>query len=204
MGQSDWELTTADVEFALMHSVPSKAPGHDMWSPWHWQHLPPTLRNEAVRLTQRWPREATHSHPLWTTLYVLIPKPGGGLRPIGLTMGLVRAYSKAAAHAMRHLDRSLDTHLQIGHRGAPCDRAALTCLLRAEAALAQQLEFVSVLLDVSKAYERVRHSELLRTGREKGLPETFLCGLLGVYSTCKCLTFEGQAADPEFFAGISM
>eukprot|EP00971_Amphidinium_carterae_P182859 3628799-Amphidinium_carterae.1 len=105
---------------------------------------------------------------------------------------------------MRTLDRSLDTHLQIGHRGAPCDRAALTCLVRAEAALAQRLEFVSVLLDISKAYERIRHSVLRQTGRAKGLPEGFLRGLLAVYSTCKCVTFEGQAAAPESFPGISM
>ena len=124
-------------------------------------------------------------------LIVLLPKPDGGLRPIGLFPTIVRLWMRArtvharaweAAHAMPQL---------FGGAGMGAQRAAWTVAFRAEAAALSAQEHAVALLDLVKAFERVPHHLLAVAAARKGYPLVLLRLSLAAYRMQRVIGIEG-------------
>jgi len=124
-------------------------------------------------------------------LIVLLPKPDGGLRPIGLFPTIVRLWMRArtvqaraweAAHAMPQL---------FGGAGMGAQRAAWTVAFRAEAAALTAQEHAVALLDLVKAFERVPHHLLAVAAARKGYPLVLLRLSLAAYRMQRVIGIEG-------------
>ena len=124
-------------------------------------------------------------------LIVLLPKPDGGLRPIGLFPTIVRLWMRArtvharaweAAHAMPQL---------FGGAGMGAQRAAWTMAFRAEAAALSAQEHAVALLDLVKAFERVPHHLLAAAAARKGYPLVLLRLSLAAYRMQRAIGIEG-------------
>ena len=61
----------------------------------------------------------------WLTMVVFKPKPDqSGLRPIGLTVSILRVWSRLRSRVARDWERNNDDKFFWGGAGKPCDRAA--------------------------------------------------------------------------------
>jgi hypothetical protein len=124
-------------------------------------------------------------------LIVLLPKPDGGLRPIGLFPTIIRLWMRArtvharaweAAHALPQL---------FGGAGMGAQRAAWTVAFRAEAAALSAQEHAVALLDLVKAFERVPHHLLAVAAARKGYPLVLLRLSLAAYRMQRVIGIEG-------------
>eukprot|EP00972_Heterocapsa_arctica_P054878 8090976-Heterocapsa_arctica.AAC.1 len=90
-----WEPITAEqVEVAIAQSPKKTAPGADLWIPSAWNCLP--RRAKAVLVMMFNSMELTLQVPVQVLLNIIVVmgKPTGGERPICLTPGFYRLYSK--------------------------------------------------------------------------------------------------------------
>ena len=116
----------------------------------------------AAELLGAWPVIA----PI--VLIVLLPKPDGGRRPIGLFPAIIRIWARArrlaaarweAQHARGHL---------YGGAGMGAQKAAWQSAFRAETAALTRTQYAQTLLDLVKAFEKVPHDVLVRSAVKHG------------------------------------
>ncbi|CAK0836913.1 unnamed protein product, partial [Prorocentrum cordatum] len=88
-------------------------------------------------------------------LIVLLPKPDGGLRPIGLFPTLIRIWMRARATAARAWEAARAPPSVFGCAGRGAQRAAWVAAFAAEASAASARHRVASLLDLATAFERV-------------------------------------------------
>ena len=109
----------------------------------------------ATELLGAWPKR------LWLVLIVLLPKPDGGRRPIGLFPSLLRIWSRARASVVRAWEVERDRPYLYGGAGKGAQRAAWQAAFRAENASLSKQTYAEALLDLVKAFERVPHDLLV-------------------------------------------
>ena len=100
----------------------------------------------------------------------LIPKGGGGLRPIGLLPTLVRLWARIRAGEAQQWEAENERSYFYGGRGKGAMVAAWKFAARAEAVRLQGAEYATVLLDQDKAFDRVPHHHVVQAAREWGYP----------------------------------
>ena len=131
-----------------------------------------------------WPQRLSHVY------YFLIPKLGGGLRPIGLLPSLVRIWERMrrpiVSAWMQRQARSYDWAAV----GKTAEDAAWQQLARAEGVDCTQDEpnataVTTVLLDMVKCLEKVRLIHVWRWGKYWGVPAGLLKLLLQVFLSRK-------------------
>ena len=105
---------------------------------------------------------------IWFVLIVLLPKPDGGLRPIGLFPTVVRIWMRARSRIAQAWEAAHASPLLFGGKGMGAQRAAWVAAFQAEAAACDQLSHVAALLDLVKAFERIPHAHLVRAARKHG------------------------------------
>ena len=108
----------------------------------------------------------------------LIPKGGGGLRPIGLLPTLVRLWARIRAGEVQQWEAENERSYFYGGRGKG---AAWKFAARAEAVRLQGAEYAAVLLDQDKAFDRVPHHHVVQAAREWGYPIAVLRLSLAAY-----------------------
>ena len=101
-------------------------------------------------------------------LIVLLPKPDGGLRPIGLFASVIRLWSRARADIGRAWQAANSIPALFGGAGMGAQRAAWTIAARSEAAAAGALDTALGLLDLVKAFETIPHHLLAVAAARKG------------------------------------
>ncbi len=116
-------------------------------------------------------------------LVILLPKPEGGTRPIGLFPTVVRVWARWARkkYAVPWEEKNRRSYW-FGERGKSCDMCTWRQALSAEYATATDQHAVSALLDLHKAYEHVRHQYLQAQAVQYGFNWKLLRFLLALYS----------------------
>ena len=102
-----------------------------------------------VERVGRWPRNVGH------VLVVLLAKPAGGFRPIGLFPSIVRVWMRIRLADAVVWQSAYDRPWLYAGAGKGAEVAAWRQAARAEQAAARGWDYAAVLLDLVKAFERV-------------------------------------------------
>ena len=114
-------------------------------------------------------------------IIVMLGKPDGGTRPIGLLLGPLRVWGRARRCIAVAWERAWRRPHFVACAGCSAEDTAWRVALRAESARAQGLQSAAFLGDLKKAYERVGHKKLLEECRAVGFSLRLLRLLLAVY-----------------------
>ncbi len=164
------------------------------WDNWHPRSL---LRLSDERLDQFldllmeaeargcWPPE------LGFVSVVLLPKPEGGFRPIGLFPWAVRIWMRVRRGAVDNWEADNERAYFHAGRGKGAHVAAWKQATRAEHAAALKVSFAQLLLDLQKAFELVDHNELAREAMEVGYPLHLLRLAVAAYRLPRAMVIDG-------------
>ncbi len=110
----------------------------------------------AIERHGRWPAAVA-----WAII-VLLAKPDGGFRPIGLLPWIVRLWTRARRQVAIDWERAHHRPYFFAGQARGADVAAWRQAARAEAAAATTASYAQSLLDVVKAFEAIPHDWLVR------------------------------------------
>ena len=113
-----------------------------------------------------WPRK------LFTVLVVLLPKPDGGLRPIGLFPSLIRVWMRARRPLAEAWEAANASPRRFGGRGMGAQRAAWGAAFHAETV--GNACNAMALLDLVKCFERIPHHHLVTAAVRRHYPLALL------------------------------
>ena len=124
-------------------------------------------------------------------LIVLLPKPDGGLRPIGLFPTIIRVWMRMRSSVARAWESANALPQLYGGAGMGAQRAAWVAAFQAEKAQADGLEHVAALLDLVKAFERVPHDRLVEFATRRGYSLIVLRLSLATYRLRRAIGIGG-------------
>ena len=112
--------------------------------------------------------EIIGSWPMFIRLIyiVLLPKPDGGRRPIGLFISIMRIWMRARSSVARQWEAMNARPCLYGGTGMGAQRAAWNVAFRAEHAALSDRDYAQSLLDLVKAFEKVPHWALIASARK--------------------------------------
>ena len=183
-------LTAADILRAAKSFPAGTGVGADAISPRALARLPPTLLQELASLLMLAEDTGDWSTAISLVLIVLLPKEGGGYRPIGLFPTLIRVWMRARAAVARDWEELTASPGQYGAKGMGAQRAAWTAAFSAETAMSSGNDHAAVLLDLVKAFEMINHSDLVRAAKEHGFSLKVLRLSLAAYRLARSVGIE--------------
>ncbi len=132
-----------------------------------------------------WPEE------IGTVSIVLLPKPDGGWRPIGLFPAVVRVWMRLRRDAAQQWEKDHSRDYFYAGQGRGAQVAAWQHAQRAEMASTAGATFVQLLLDMQKCFEVVPHHILAREAHAVGYPLPLLRLALAAYRLPRALAVGG-------------
>ena len=155
--------------------------GWDRFHPKALRRVPIALVEELGSILMAAERRGGWGGMAGVVITALIPKSGGGLRPIGLLPTVVRLWARIRAGEVQLWEARNERGYLYGGRGKGAMAAAWKFAARAEAARLQGAVYAAVLLDQDKAFDRVPHHHVVRAAREWGYPIPILRLSLAAY-----------------------
>ena len=183
-------LTGADIKLAASSFPSATGVGADAISPRAIARLPDQLLDELASLFMMAEDTGDWSAAISLVLIVLLPKDGGGFRPIGLFPTLIRVWMRARSTVARDYEELTASPELYGAKGMGAQRAAWTTTFSAEAAAADGQAYSAVLLDLVKAFELVDHRELALAAKRHGFSLKVLRLSLAAYRIARTLGIE--------------
>ena len=144
---------------------------------------------EAIEETGVWPQQVS------TISIALIPKSGGGRRPIGILPGLVRLWERARRPIIQKWRMRVQRSYNWAAKGKSPQDAVWLQALKAEAAAARGLASAAGHLDLVKASEMVQLELVWHRGLEPGFPVTILRATLETFSFARRLMLDGAVSE---------
>ena len=127
---------------------------------------------------------------------VLLEKPAGGFRPIGLFSALYRVWMKARGDLCMQWEISHDLPcFAMGRQRSPVDCVRRQAS-RAEASVAKQRAAAALLWDLGKFYESMRHGRLVSQAVRLDFPLRILRLNLQGYTHPRYVSMAGMVNDP--------
>ena len=127
-------LTAADIVLAAKSFPSATGVGARAIAPRAIARLPTPLLDELASLLMLAENTGNWSEAIALVLIVLLPKEGGGHRPIGLFPTLIRVWMRARAALARDWDKLTASPDLFGSKGMGAQRAAWTSAFAAETA----------------------------------------------------------------------
>ena len=147
---------------ALFTFPAGTGPGWDGIHPRALLRLPDDVLQQWLALFLKCEREGRWPVGVGVVVVVLLPKPDGGLRPIGLIPNAPRIWMRMRRPEAKRWETKCDrSHLYAGS-GRCSTVAAWKQAARGELAAATGKNYAQVLLDLVKAFERIPYRILLR------------------------------------------
>jgi len=128
-------------------------------------------------------------------LVVLIPKPAGGDRPIGLFAAFFRVWTKwMHFRYVKPWSAGLPRKYWFGEKDRACETCVWIQAATAEyAAYKDGLSYACGLLDLEKAYENIKHRNLVREARRHRFPMRLIRLAIMLYRMPRMVVIEGIA-----------
>ena len=132
--------------------------------------LPSRMLDELAALLNQCEDQGGWPERWQLVLIVLLPKPDGGKRPIGLFPSVFRLWMRARAASLRSWEQRNERPGLFGGSGMSAAKAAWTSAWEAEAASTKSGLYGQTLLDLVKAFESVPHEQLWRAADKHNYP----------------------------------
>ena len=139
----------------------------------------------AIELHGEWPAL------IRLIMVVLLPKPDGGRRPIGLLPTVVRLWMRIRAPTTRKWRATLKKDYLFGGEGKGAQRASWMQAAKAEAAGQAGKQYGVILADLMKAFEKVPHHLVARAAERRGYPLWVLRLSLDTYRMGRTVVIDG-------------
>ena len=188
-------LTAADILLAAKSFPAATGVGADAISPRALARLPQPLLEELASLLMLAEDTGDWSTAISLVLIVLLPKEGGGFRPIGLFPTLIRVWMRARASVARDWEELTASPDLYGSKGMGAQRAAWTAAFSAETATQNGKDHAAVLLDLVKAFEMVNHGELVSAAKKHGFSLKVLRLSLAAYRLARTIGIDEVYSD---------
>eukprot|EP00971_Amphidinium_carterae_P224390 4451559-Amphidinium_carterae.1 len=162
-------ITAEQVLRAVQAVGATKATGLDNW---HARHLLQMGENMVCRFPDMLNLFERGMHPPKDVVnsITLIPKPDGGLRPIGLRPLFFRVWGRVRSDYCKRFMANVRFESVTGVAWKTCTRAAYESQYRIEASAMRGDRVLALMLDISKFFERIKHDAMLSLARETGFP----------------------------------
>ena len=134
----------------------------------------------------KWPKE------LDLVMIVLLPKPDGGSRPIGLFPTLIRVWMRARSKQARKWEADNDNEALYGGAGMGAQKAAWITAFNAESACLGGQQHAQALFDLVKAFEKIPHDLIIKAAKKKGYPLAALRLSLAAYRLTRTIGSDGN------------
>lgn len=131
-------------------------------------------------------------------IVVLLPKPDGGFRPIGLLPFLPRVWMRCRRDVAKDWEARCNREFLYAGTGKGSTIAAWKQSARAEYAKASGCNYAQVLLDLVKAFERIPYRVLVREARNLGYPLTLLRLAIATYKLGRTIRVGTAFSDLAF------
>ncbi|CAK0867119.1 unnamed protein product, partial [Prorocentrum cordatum] len=181
-----WSLGQAIASFPV-----GTGPGADHLAPRALQRLPGAARLRLCHILLAAERLGRWTAACNLVLIVLLPKPDGGLRPIGLFPTLIRIWMRARATVARAWEAAHALPSVFGSAGRGAQRAAWAATFAAEASAASARHHVASLLDLVKAFERIPRHLVAAAAVRLGFDLVVLRLSLASYRLARAIGVEG-------------
>ena len=169
--------------------------GWDRLHPKALRRLPEGMLTELGKIFKEAEKKGVWGKHIGVVITALIPKGGGGWRPIGLLPTLIRLWARVRAGIVQRWEAENDREYLYGGRGKGAMVAAWKCAARAEAVRLQKGEYAAVLLDLEKAFDRVPHHQVVTAARQWGYPLGILRLSLASYRLRRVVGVGGVFSD---------
>ena len=144
--------------------------GWDALHPRAMLRLPDELLRRWIDLFEECEAAGSWPEQIGVVIVVLIPKPEGGFRPIGLLPNPPRIWMRLRREQAKQWEVKCDRPFLYAGSGRGSTVAAWKQSLRAELAAATHARYAQLLLDLVKAFERIPYRVLLREANRLRYP----------------------------------
>ena len=165
--------------------------GWDRVHPKALRRLPPALLKGLCGILMEAERTGDWAEAVGVVITALIPKAGGGWRPVGLLPAVVRLWAKIRGHLAEEWEARQERSYLYGGKGRGAQMAAWQFAANAEAASYESAVHAAGLLDIEKAFERIPHDILVREARAREYPLRLLKLSLSSYRVARIVGVGG-------------
>ena len=184
-----------DIDRALATMKTSSCMGGDWWDVAALRIAPVGAKQQLAEMFTRWRRQGLLPIQLMYNIVKLIPKPGGGERPIALMPMLVRLYFRLGKGEEQEWLQEKVKHYDKAVKGSSALQAALGVLFRDELAAGKGEARVSVLWDLEKFFDNIALDVLIRRAMQFGYPGRLLLASVRCYLGPRMLVWQDVTGD---------
>ena len=191
------------VEYAIAHSPVRTGVGSDLWGARQWHFLPHEGKQMLTNILNDIESTLTFPAQVLLTVIALLGKLTGGERPITLTTGLYRLYSRIRKPFVSEWESRRAGFWDSAVKGSTPLRAALIRELYNEVASYLGVTVTQILWDMEKFYDLLRPDIMAKLALKLEYPVLPLYLGLLVHRAARVLSLKGCFSEPHL-PGISI
>jgi ribonuclease HI len=185
-------ITAEDIETASKEFSASTAGSPDGWHPRHFSLLCREARTGLCGIMNTMEKLGRMPPQTEQLMIMLLAKPQGGYRPIGIFPSIYRLWMKIRRPICAEWERRWHRPFFGMAEGREPGDSVWRTAIRAEAAQRSNQAAATLMWDMVKAYEMIRYSHLVREAVAVGFPLTILKLNIRAYTMVRYISMRGM------------